>query len=246
MLHYFNTDSNYNVVAFCVDNKYLDSDSFCALPLSTFEDIEQKFPPSKTEAFVAVGYSNMRAKKSSSKIFFKIYAYFTESNPDSTVANFSIISHKVVTEIRKLREQNIAYQWRVNWFGFKRIEIEIEHSRRIEGKSSYTLKKLINLAIDSIVSQSNKPLKLSIKFGFMLSFLSLIYGIWLIMKYFLYSIPVEGWTSVMVSIYFIGGLLFANMGILGLYIGKIYDETKRRPIYVVSETTFQDNTIKDI
>jgi dolichol-phosphate mannosyltransferase len=97
----------------------------------------------------------------------------------------------------------------------------------------------MNLAVDSIISQSNKPLKLSIKFGFLLSMISLIYAAWLVLRYFIFSIPVAGWTSVMVSIYFVGGLLFANMGVLGLYIGKTFDETKNRPIYVVDEVTWE-------
>ena len=178
-------------------------------------------------------------KKLSSKLFYKVYDYFTESKIDNTIANFSIISEKVLNTLKKMREQNRTYPLFVNWVGFKRTEINIEHSSRDEGKSSYTLSKLINLAIDSIVSQSNKPLKLSIKFGFVVSFLSLIYGVLLIVRYLISGVPVEGWTSVMVSIYFIGGLLFANMGILGLYIGKIFDETKNRPIYIVQETTFE-------
>lgn len=178
-------------------------------------------------------------KKLSSTLFYKVYDYFTESKIDNTIANFSIISKKVLDNLNKLKEQNRSYPLFVNWVGFKRTEINIEHSQREEGKSSYTFNKLINLAIDSIVSQSNKPLKLSIKFGFIVSFLSLLYGGLLILRYFMFSITVEGWTSVMVSIYFIGGLLFANMGILGLYIGKIFDETKNRPIYIVQETTFQ-------
>lgn len=140
-----------------------------------------------------------------------------------------------------MREQNRAYHLFVNWIGFKRAEVDIEHAKREEGRSSYTFSKLMNLAIDSIVSQSNKPLKLSIKFGFIVSLLSLIYATWLIIRYFIFSIPVEGWTSVMVSIYFIGGLLFANMGILGLYIGKIFDETKNRPLYLVQEMTFESD-----
>ena len=178
-------------------------------------------------------------KKLGSKIFYKIYDYFTESKVDNTIANFSIISNKVLDTLKQMREQNRMYPLFVNWVGFKRTEINIEHSSRDEGKSSYTITKLINLAIDSIVSQSNKPLKLSIKFGFIIAFLSLLYGTWLVFRYFVFSVPVEGWTSVMVSIYFIGGLLFANMGILGLYIGKIFDETKNRPIYIVQETTFR-------
>ena len=177
-------------------------------------------------------------KKLGSKIFFKVYDYFTDSKVDSTVGNFSIISKKVLNTLKVMKEQTKAYPLFVNWVGFKKTEVLINHAQREEGKSSYNMRRLINLAIDNIVSQSNKPLKLSIKFGFILSFFSLLYGSWLILRYFMFSIPVEGWTSVMVSIYFIGGLLFANMGILGLYIGKIFDETKNRPVYIVQETTF--------
>jgi len=181
-------------------------------------------------------------KKLGSKLFYKVYDYFTESKVDSTIANFSIISKKVLHSLRELKEQNRSYPLFVAWVGFNKTEIDIEHASREEGKSSYTFKKLIDLAIDSIVSQSNKPLKLSIKFGFIISFLSLFYALWLVIRYFIFLVPVEGWTSVMVSIYFIGGLLFANMGILGLYIGKVFDETKKRAIYIVQETTFKDKS----
>jgi len=177
-------------------------------------------------------------KRLGSIVFYEIYDYFTESKIDNTIANFSIISASVVKQLRKLREQNRSYPLFVNWVGFKRANINIEHAERPGGTSSYTFKKLINLAIDSIVSQSNKPLKLSIYVGFSMSFLSLFYASWLTVKYFMYEIPVEGWTSVIVSIYFIGGLLFANMGMLGLYLGKIFDEAKNRPLYVVKGTTF--------
>jgi len=177
-------------------------------------------------------------KRLGSKLFYKILDYFTESKIDNSVANFSLISSNVVDQLRKLREQNRLYPLFVNWVGFKRTDIDIAHSKREEGKSSYTFQKLVNLAIDGIVSQSNKPLKLAIKFGFIMSILSLFYAFWLTIRYFIFSIPVQGWTSVMVSIYFIGGLLFANMGILGLYIGKTFDETKNRPLYLIEETTF--------
>lgn len=177
-------------------------------------------------------------KRYSSKIFYKVYDYFTESKIDNTVANFSIISSKVVANLRLLREQNRSYPLFVNWVGFKRSHVDIVHAKRGSGRSSYTLRKLTNLAVDSIISQSNKPLKLSIKFGFLLSMISLIYAMWLVLRYFVFSIPVAGWTSVMVSIYFVGGLLFANMGVLGLYIGKTFDEAKNRPLYLVQDTTF--------
>ncbi|WP_457598091.1 glycosyltransferase family 2 protein [Hydrogenimonas sp.] len=179
-------------------------------------------------------------KKWASKLYYAIYMYFSGMYFDSSVANFSIISKKVVKAHRQLREQNRSYSVFSNWLGFKRKDIDIEHAPRAHGKSSYSLRKLINLAIDGIVAHSNKPLRLSINFGFTLAILSFLYAIWLIIRYFVYGVPVAGWTSVMVSIYFIGGMLFANMGILGLYIGKIFNETKNRPLYVVDETTFED------
>jgi dolichol-phosphate mannosyltransferase len=180
-------------------------------------------------------------KKLNSKLFHIVYNYFTELDKNETIANFSIVSHKVIKQMSQMREQNRSYPIFLEWLGFKSIQIPIKHAQRECGKSSYTFSKLINMAIDNIVSQSNKPLKLSIKFGFFVSFLSVLYATYLIIRYFIYKTPVEGWTSVMVSIYFIGGLIFANMGILGLYIGKIFDETKNRPLYVIKNTINMEN-----
>ncbi len=175
-------------------------------------------------------------KKLGSKVYFKILNYFTESNVDNRIANFSIISSGVLNQLRKLKEQNRSYPLFINWLGFEKTVIDIEHDARESGNSSYTLKKLITLAIDNIISQSNKPLRLSIKFGFLLAFASLSYSIFLVTRYFVQGTPVEGWTSVIVSIYFIGGLLFANMGVLGLYIGKVFDQAKNRPLYIIGQT----------
>lgn len=208
------------------------------------EEIVKLYNEALGGADIVFGRRNRRKdpllKRLGSKLFYKIYDYFTESRIDNTVANFSIISSKAVAKLRLLREQNRSYPLFVNWIGFTRADVDIDHAPRNEGKSSYTLQKLVNLAIDSIISQSNKPLRLSIKFGFILSFVSLMYACWLIIRYLLYSVPVAGWTSVMVSIYFIGGLIFANMGVLGLYIGKTFDEAKKRPLYIVQETTFDN------
>ncbi|HET7658633.1 MAG TPA: hypothetical protein VFK37_10090, partial [Bacillales bacterium] len=143
----------------------------------------------------------------------------------------------------RLREQNRSFPLFIKWMGFRTTSVDIEHAERYTGKSAYNLSKLIRLAVDGIVSQSNKPLKLSIKFGFSVSLVSFVYGIYLMYRYFFLFQSVPGWTSVMVSIYFIAGLIFANFGILGLYIGKVFDEVKQRPLYIVQETTgFFENT----
>lgn len=174
-------------------------------------------------------------KKMGSYYYHKVYDYFTERRTDSTIANFSIISSQVVHELRKFTEQGRSFPIFVEWLGFNMAMIEIEHAQREFGKSAYTLKKLIRFAMDSIVAQSNKPLRLSIQIGFSLALLSCLYAVWLIIRYFLFGTVVEGWTSVMVSIYFLAGLLLANLGVIGLYIGRIFDEVKARPLYIVKE-----------
>ncbi|WP_035711615.1 glycosyltransferase family 2 protein [Salibacterium aidingense] len=184
-------------------------------------------------------------KKWESKLFYKVYDYFTEGKSDPTIANFSISSRKVIENFQQMREQNRNFPLFITWMGFDTAAVDVEHQQRISGTSSYNLSKLINLAIDGIVSQSNKPLRLSIKFGFLLSFGALIYGLYLMYQYFFMFEPVPGWTSIMVSIYFIGGLIFANLGVLGLYMGKVFNEVKDRPLYIIQESIgFQEHNVE--
>jgi dolichol-phosphate mannosyltransferase len=137
-----------------------------------------------------------------------------------------------------MRERNRSLQLFIRWLGFRNTSINIEHAARRSGKSAYRFRGLIRIALSNIVSQSNKPLRVSITFGLLMALISLIYATYLVIRYFFMEVPVPGWTSVMVSIYFIGGLLFANLGILGLYLGRVFDETKGRPLYVVRERTW--------
>lgn len=176
-------------------------------------------------------------KKKSSQFFYRFYDYFTGHSSDHSVANFSISSKKVVDSFKQMREQNRFFPLFLQWMGYESASICIEHNARKNGKSSYSLRKLVRLATDAIISQSNKPLRLSIQFGFLIASVSLIYGLYLFFRYFFLDEPVQGWTSVMVSIYFIGGLIFFNFGVLGLYLGKIFNETKARPLYFIRETT---------
>ncbi len=176
-------------------------------------------------------------KRKTSKLFYRVYDYLTGRTSDHTIANFSISSKKVVDSFRKMREQNRFFPLFIQWMGFKTGTVQVEHNSRKQGETSYNFKKLITLATDAIISQSNKPLRLSIQFGFLVSLVSFLYGIYLFGRYFFLAEPVQGWTSVMVSIYFIGGLIFFNFGVLGLYLGKVFNETKARPLYLIRETT---------
>ncbi|PTB83403.1 glycosyltransferase [Sulfurovum lithotrophicum] len=113
-----------------------------------------------------IGRQHSRRKRWASRAFIAVYDYLSDSKTDPTIGNFSIISIKVVEGLKSLKEQHHPYTFFVIWLGFKRTYIEIEHAQREEGESSYNFKRLIQLAMDNIVSQSNKLLQMSIKFGF--------------------------------------------------------------------------------
>jgi dolichol-phosphate mannosyltransferase len=179
-------------------------------------------------------------KRLLSRFFYKIFDYFTENETDSTVSNFGIYSKQVIQNYLQLRERSRLFPLLIKWQGFNIAYVDVEHSNRKTGKSSYTFTKLFNLAIDIIVSQSNKPLKISIKFGFSMAFFSMIYLIYLVVRKLFMEIPL-GWTSIMVTVFFIGGLIFANLGLIGLYLGKIYNELKNRPLYIIKSTIGEFN-----
>lgn len=203
------------------------------------EEIEKLYKLAQEGYDVVFGRRNQRQdsliKKLGSKAFYTVFDYFTDNKSDNSVANFSICSQHVIENFRKLREHNRSFPLFIRWMGFRTAYVDIEHAKRYAGKTTYNFSKLMKFATDSIVAQSNKPLKLSIRFGFLLSFSSIIYVLFLMIRYYFLAVPVEGWTSLMVSIYFVAGLLFLNMGLLGLYIGKIFEETKNRPIYIIKE-----------
>ncbi|MBU3978200.1 glycosyltransferase family 2 protein [Patescibacteria group bacterium] len=174
-------------------------------------------------------------KKLSSKIFYKIFDYFTDSETDNAIANFGIYNKVVIENINNIREHGRSFSASIKWLGFKRGYVDVGHGFGSKRKSSYNYPKLINLAVDIILSHSTKPLKLFIQVGFLISFITFSYGIFIFIKYFIFGIPIPGWTSLTLSIYFLGSVLCAGIGILGLYLGKIYEEVKKRPLYIIKE-----------
>ena len=174
-------------------------------------------------------------KKLNSKLFSLLYSYLGDIKGDNSVANFSISSRQAISYVRKFRERNRAFPAFLHGVGFDRAYVDVEHAGRFAGQSSYTFTKLFDFAIQCIVSQSNKPLRLSIRFGFLLAVMSLLYALMLVIRYVTLGVTVAGWTSLMVVTSFLSGLLFANLGILGLYLGKVFDEVKGRPLYCVQE-----------
>ena len=170
--------------------------------------------------------------------FYKIFGWLADIDYDPQVGNFRIMSRKVAENCRQMREKLRFFGGMVDWMGFSTTSIDVQHAERFEGKSTYTLRKLLRLATDTIIAYSDKPLRMSVKFGFSISLLAFGFGIYLLVHAYFYGSPIAGWPSLIVSLYFIGGIIIANLGIIGIYLGKAFDETKKRPLYIIDKTTF--------
>lgn len=174
-------------------------------------------------------------KKLSSKMFSLVYGYLTDTNFDNSIANFGVYNKKVVKSVLDMQDYIKSFPLFVKWVGYNSCAIEVTHFEREEGKSTYTIKKLVKLAFDTIISFSNKPLKLFVKFGVLISFMAFLSGVYTIYKYLNGEIEVLGYSSLILSIWFLSGVLITIMGIVGIYIGKIFDQAKNRPSFIIDK-----------
>lgn len=171
-------------------------------------------------------------KRLFSKIFYSILSYLTQTVQDPAVANFGIYSRKAIQAVSSMREPVRYFPTMIRWVGFKRTSINVDHGSREEGKSSYNFRRLLRLAMDIMLTNSDKPIKLTIKIGFFVAFLSFLFGIVTLYRYLQGEIFVMGYTSLLISIWFLSGLILMVLGVVGLYVGKTFEGVKQRPIYI--------------
>lgn len=174
-------------------------------------------------------------KRLSSRLFHQAYSYLSGINTDRSIANFGIFHQKVIVEYNRMKESARSFPSLVQYLGFKRTTLDVKHAERYEGATSYSFAKLLRLTTDVILSNSNKPLKMTMKLGFGISILSFLLALYNIFAHFAGIIKVEGFTTTIFSIWFVGGLILFVMGIVGLYIGKIFDQVKDRQLFIVSK-----------
>ena len=180
------------------------------------------------------------AKRITSAIFYRAFSYLAGYTFDERIGSFRIFSKQVRKAACSLREQLRAFAPQMHWLGFKTTHVDTLRADRESGSSSYNWTKLIGLAIDTIVAFSEKPLRLSIRLGLLMSLGALGYGAYIFCRALFVGIPVPGWSSTIVSLYFIGGIIIINLGILGVYLGRTFSEVKGRPLYVISRSTVSD------
>lgn len=173
-------------------------------------------------------------KRATSAVFYKVFAWLSGYDMDRRVGTFRVLSRPVVLALGEMRESYRFFGALVEWLGFSTARVEVEHAARHAGRSTYSLGKLLRLTLDGLVSFSNRPLTLSVGLGAVISFLAAAFGAHLIWRYLTEGEnPVQGWMSTVVILSFMSGLILFNLGIVGIYLGRIYNQTKGRPLYVV-------------
>lgn len=189
------------------------------------------------------GYDIVFAKRTSrkdkkrkifiAKLFYKVYSFAVGQKYDPELCNFCIARRNIIDAYRSMREEHRAFVMYLQWLGFKQTSISVDHSARKSGKSSYNLKKRLKLALEILLSQSDKFLRLLVGLGISISLLSFIAIIALIICHIIIPNQVPGWTSTVTAICLMGGINIAVTGIVGLYVGNIFVQVKERPLYVI-------------
>ena len=179
-------------------------------------------------------------KRFSSWLYYSVFSWLADMDYDPQAGNFRILSRKVINNYRNLRERSRFFGSLINWMGFPFTSVDVQHDERFAGDSSYTFGKLWRLGAETIIAYSDKPLRIAVRLGFFIATCAFLYGLYILFLALFHGSPVTGWSSLIVSIYFMGGVIVAILGILGIYLGKTYDETKCRPLYVINHTTFDD------
>lgn len=210
-------------------------------------DVDLQDPPELILDFVAKyeeGYdvvvgkradrtTDSAAKRVSAELFYKMHNKISHIEIPHNVGDYRLMSRRVVDELKKLPETQRFMKGIFAWLGFKTAVIEYKRESRAAGETSFNGWKLWNFALDGITSFSTAPLRVWLYVGIALAFLAFIYGSWIVLKTLIFGIDTPGYASMITIVLFLGGIQLMGIGILGEYIGRIYLESKNRPIYIV-------------
>lgn len=167
--------------------------------------------------------------------FYKLLHTFSSISIPMEAGNFSLMDRRVVEVLRSMPERNRYISGLRAWAGFRQIGIEFDRDARFAGKPKMTIRRLIDLALVGLISFSNAPLRLAIYFGLAVAGISFLGGVYVIYEKLFTNRAILGWASTIVAITFIGSMVLLTLGVIGEYIGRIYDEVKQRPIYIIKD-----------
>ena len=173
-------------------------------------------------------------KRTSSKLYYRLLQSLTRIPIQQNTGDFRLLDRSCIEALRQMRESERNTKGMYSWIGFHKKGIYYNQKERIAGKTKWTLPSLINLAIDGITSYTIAPLRLASLLGIIVSFIAFLYLIYIIIVTNFYGDPVQGYPTIMVTILFLGGIQLLSLGIIGEYLGRIFNESKRRPGYFIN------------
>ncbi len=217
----------------------------CAIPL----DADLQDPPELIPELLAKwqeGYDVVNArrlsrsgeswtKRSSSYGFYRLLNRLSPMKIPEDTGDFRLLSRPVLDALRQLPERRRFMKGLFSWVGFRSTEITYHRSARNHGKSRWSYWRLWNLALDGITSTTQLPLQIATLLGVVVSVLAFLYAVWMVISTLIYGNPVKGYPSLMVAILFLGGVQLLALGVIGEYIGRIHEETKNRPLYIIRQ-----------
>ncbi|MBJ7326556.1 MAG: glycosyltransferase family 2 protein [Chthoniobacterales bacterium] len=174
-------------------------------------------------------------KRTASRLFYRVLGWLTGLNQDPAVANFGVYGSEVVAAINSMPESVRYFPTMVQWAGFRSTSVDVAHAARAGGKTSYNFKKLFALAVDISLVNSDKPLRLVVTTGFAVALIGFVLAARMLVLAFEGRVEVLGYASLIVSLWFLSGLIILIIGVVGLYVGKTFEGVKRRPPYVVAK-----------
>lgn len=212
-------------------------------------DADGQDPPELIGAFVAKwreGYDDVHGtrvaragegivKRSTAHAFYRVMGRLSRTPIPADTGDFRLLSPRAVAALRQLRERHRFMKGLFGWVGFRQVAIPYERDARIAGGSKFNLWKLWNFALEGITSFSTAPLRLATYLGLATALLAFVYGVWIVLKALLWGDPVAGWPSMMAVILFLGGTQLIALGLIGEYLGRLYEESKQRPLYLVDQ-----------
>jgi polyisoprenyl-phosphate glycosyltransferase len=174
-------------------------------------------------------------KRKTSNLFYSILNRLSSIELEKGTADFRLLDRKVVDVLREIKEYDLFWRGMVKWLGFKQASVEYAAAQRASGVSKYNFRKMLELALKGITSFSTKPLTIAIYLGFICSVSALLFIVYAIISFYS-GYTISGWASVIVTIAFLGGIQLMILGIIGMYLGKLFMQSKQRPHYIINET----------
>ena len=213
-------------------------------------DADGQDPPELAGAFVAKwreGYDDVHGtrvaragdgllRRATAHVFYRLIGRLSKTPVPADTGDFRLLSPRALAALRQLRERHRFMKGLFGWVGFRSVALPYERDPRIAGGSKFNFWRLWNFALEGITSFSTAPLRLATYLGLLTAFVAFAYGMWIIVKALLWGDPVAGWPSMMSVILFLGGVQLIGLGLIGEYLGRLYDEAKQRPLYLVDET----------